>query len=289
MCVCSLAWKKNAVDLGLFRRLMFYQRQRFTFSFEKGFEMIKLLLAKKFKSEKHDPAGMWMSEKLDGVRAYWSAQNRKLYTRTGNPIHAPTWFTDDFPTHDCDGEIHGSRDSFQKVQGIVRSKNSNEWSDLIYSIFDDCGAGTYRERYDRLELLDGNHFCRLAQYNCHSEADLMNYLSFIEDQKGEGVMLRDPDSSYINGRSETLLKVKRIDDAEAVVVDHVKSESDTEFRAIVCLLMNGITFRIGSGFSEEDRKLGNPAVGSTITFRHHGFTDRGVPRFASFFRTRELV
>lgn len=251
--------------------------------------MIKLTLAKKFDPKKHDPTGMWMSEKLDGVRAYWSSQNRKLYTRTGNPINAPTWFTDDFPTHDCDGEIHGSRDSFQKVQGIVRSKNSQEWNELMYSVFDDCGEGPYRDRYDRLDPLDGNHFCRLPQFTCRSEADLMNYLSFIEEQKGEGVMLRDPSSNYINARTETLLKVKRIDDAEAVVIDHVKSESDIEFRAVLCRFKNGITFRIGSGFSDEDRKLGNPAVGSTITFRHHGFTNRGVPRFASFFRTRELV
>lgn len=251
--------------------------------------MIKLTLAKKFDSKKHDPTGMWMSEKIDGVRAYWSAQNRKLYTRTGNPIHAPAWFTDDFPTHDCDGELHGWRDSFQKVQGIVRSKNSSEWGELMYSVFDDCGAGSYRDRYDRLETLDGMHYCRLAQFNCHSEADLMNYLSFIEEQKGEGVMLRDPESNYINGRTETLLKVKRIDDAEATVINHVKSDDDTQFRAVVCRLQNGITFRIGSGFSDEDREIGTPAIGSTITFRHHGYTHRGVPRFASYFRQRELV
>ena len=251
--------------------------------------MIKLTLAKKFDSRKHDPTGMWMSEKLDGVRAYWSAQNRKLYTRTGNPIHAPAWFTDDFPNHDCDGELHAWRDGFQKVQGIVRSKNSREWDDLMYSVFDDCGAGIYCERYDRLEPLDGNHYCRLAQFRCHSEADLMNYLSFIEDRKGEGVMLRDPLSSYINGRTETLLKVKRIDDAEATVIDHVKSEDAAGVRAVVCRLENGITFRIGSGFSDEDRASGTPAIGSTITFRHHGYTNRGVPRFASYFRQRELV
>src|SRR5262249_53494373 len=38
-----------------------------------------------------DPAGWWLSEKLDGVRAFWDG--RQFYSRLGNPFHAPDWFT----------------------------------------------------------------------------------------------------------------------------------------------------------------------------------------------------
>jgi DNA ligase-1 len=37
------------------------------------------MLAHVFDPEKHDPTGWWMSEKLDGVRAYWTGSN--FYSR----------------------------------------------------------------------------------------------------------------------------------------------------------------------------------------------------------------
>jgi len=38
--------------------------------------------------------------------------------------------------------------------------------------------------------------------------------------KGEGVMLKDPESEYEGRRSYSLLKVKKFDDAEATVIGH---------------------------------------------------------------------
>jgi DNA ligase-1 len=38
--------------------------------------------------------GWLLSEKLDGVRAYWDGQ--QLWTKNGNPIYAPEWFIKDF-------------------------------------------------------------------------------------------------------------------------------------------------------------------------------------------------
>ena len=37
----------------------------------------------------------WISEKLDGVRAYWNG--KQLISRQGNIFTAPTWFTEEFP------------------------------------------------------------------------------------------------------------------------------------------------------------------------------------------------
>src|SRR3984957_16089302 len=37
-----------------------------------------------------DLTGWWMSEKLDGVRAYWDG--RKFLSRLGNVYNAPDWF-----------------------------------------------------------------------------------------------------------------------------------------------------------------------------------------------------
>lgn len=37
-----------------------------------------------------DPTDWWISEKLDGVRAYWDGAD--FYSREGNPFPAPAWF-----------------------------------------------------------------------------------------------------------------------------------------------------------------------------------------------------
>jgi len=45
-----------------------------------------LLLAHKWEMDV-DLAGWWMSEKLDGVRAYWDGEN--FFSRLGNRFHVP--------------------------------------------------------------------------------------------------------------------------------------------------------------------------------------------------------
>ena len=44
-------------------------------------------------------------------------------------------------------------------------------------------------------------------------------------------------------------------------------------------------FKIGTGFNNSER-LSPPALGSIITFRFRGKTNKGTPRFASFMRVR---
>src|SRR3954470_6697744 len=50
-----------------------------------------------------DPTGWWMSEKLDGLRAYWDG--KRLISRLGNEFHAPDWFIKGLPSHPLDGEL----------------------------------------------------------------------------------------------------------------------------------------------------------------------------------------
>ena len=44
----------------------------------------------------------------------------------------------------------------------------------------------------------------------------------VLSDKGEGVMLKDPNSAYEGRRSNSLLKVKRFEDTEATVIGHLK-------------------------------------------------------------------
>ena len=86
--------------------------------------------------------------------------------------------------------------------------------------------------------------------------------------KGEGVMLKDPKSKYEGTRSFSLLKVKRFEDAEATVIGHEKGTGrcETMCGAIIVREKDGTEFKIGSGFSDAQRRS-PPKKGSVVTFK----------------------
>ena len=72
----------------------------------------RISLAQKWKPTS-DPTGYLMSEKLDGMRAYWCG--KKLWTRSGLPVITPEWFTEGLPTDtELDGELFLGRKMFGK-------------------------------------------------------------------------------------------------------------------------------------------------------------------------------
>ena len=65
-----------------------------------------------------DLTDWWMSEKLDGVRAYWDG--KRFLSRQGNEYHAPEWFVAGLPATPLDGELWIDRKKFQRTVSIVR-------------------------------------------------------------------------------------------------------------------------------------------------------------------------
>ena len=68
--------------------------QATTATSEKSDAAPQLLLANSWENDT-DLSGWWMSEKLDGVRAWWDG--RQFLSRQGNVYHAPDWFTAGLP------------------------------------------------------------------------------------------------------------------------------------------------------------------------------------------------
>src|ERR1043166_1698864 len=79
-----------------------------------------ILLAEKWDGAQ-DLAGWWMSEKLDGVRAYWDG--KMFLSRLGNKLHAPDWFCAGLPEVPLDGEFWIGRKRFQRTSGLVRRQD----------------------------------------------------------------------------------------------------------------------------------------------------------------------
>ena len=51
------------------------------------------------------PTGWWMSEKFDGIRAYWDSARKKFFSRNGNELQVPDWFKENMPNIPLDGEL----------------------------------------------------------------------------------------------------------------------------------------------------------------------------------------
>ena len=236
-----------------------------------------------------DLTGWWLSEKLDGVRAYWTGA--KFLSRLGNEYHAPEWFTAGLPDTPLDGELWLDRGAFQRTVSIVRRQDkSDHWKEIKFVVFDAPEAeGPFEERlaFLRASLGTGEHeyVSILPQEACGGEAQLRERLEEIEAEGGEGLMLREPGSAYVVGRSMTLLKVKSFHDDEAEVIAHSAGKGRHKGRtgALVVRLKNGTEFNVGTGLSDSERK-DPPAIGATITFRYQELTEAGVPRFPSFVR-----
>lgn len=123
-----------------------------------------LQLAHTYNPEKHAVGGWYVSEKLDGMRAYWDggwtrgsltsqvsfANTTKDYRRTspvrstglwsryGKPIAAPNWWLDNLPTFPLDGELYLGPNRFQELISIVKRFDpvDSDWKNVDYRVFD---------------------------------------------------------------------------------------------------------------------------------------------------------
>lgn len=357
-----------------------------------------LMLAHNYDPKKHGVAGWYMSEKLDGMRAFWDggvsremlkadvpwANTTKdsrykiapvatgLWSQYGHPIHAPDWWLDALPNTPLDGELYMGLEFRQDLMSIVKKliPNDKDWHpihlhcfDIPYpeAVFADGEIKTTnfkkiidyvqcRTVFDSVNLpINSNAGMSfravknilqtlLADYDaavCHPQWELpfstveaeqmiKEKLSLITKAGGEGLMLRSPGSVWKPERSHQLVKVKKLDDAEGVVVGYTTGrETDLGSKllglmgALILELPNGKRLEL-SGFNDIERILESldaavhgytSAVDwavqhpeqecpewifaidfprdSTVTFRYRGLTKDGIPQEARYWRKRD--
>jgi DNA ligase-1 len=137
-----------------------------------------LMLANSFKPGKHSLGGAFVSEKLDGTRAFWdggvsrgvattqvpwagvldpkTGEPKKkvlptatgLWSRYGNPIMAPDWFLNQLPACPLDGELWAGRGNFQELRSIVaRDEPDERWKGVHFVVFGSPSpANVYAQR-----------------------------------------------------------------------------------------------------------------------------------------------
>ncbi len=239
-----------------------------------------------------DPSGWWMSEKLDGVRAWWDGKG--FLSRLGNPYLAPEWFTAALPPFPLDGELWLERKQFQRCVAVVRRQDRGDgWRQIRFLVFDAPGHdAAFEQRLDYCQAWFAQQKPEFAAFHpherCRDQAHLRQELARVEALGGEGLMLRQPGSRYIAGRSTTLLKVKSFLDAEARIIGHSAGAGRHAGRvgALEVELPDGTKFSVGTGLSDAERN-DPPPIGAIITFRYQELSDDGVPRFPSYVGVRD--
>lgn len=118
-----------------------------------------VMLAEVWDRKKHRSAGMYLSEKLDGMRALWLPHTRGkhvgelsfanrgkdkrdhvatgLWSRYGKVIHCPEWFTEGFPDYPLDGELWAGPGKFQETMSVCRAMDRGDgWKKIVFAVFD---------------------------------------------------------------------------------------------------------------------------------------------------------
>ncbi len=252
-----------------------------------------LLLAEVLRGDV-DVTRYWVSEKLDGVRAVWDG--RVLRFRSGRVVNAPAWFVAGLPPEPLDGELWMGRGRFEDLSGIVRRREprDDDWRRVRFMVFEQpSGEGSFTERIARLQSIVARAgvpwLACVEQFRVADRPALQAKLDEVVAGGGEGLMLHLADAPYLTGRSDVLLKLKPLLDAEATVIAHLpgRGRLDGLMGALLVETDKGVRFQLGTGFTDAERR-NPPPVGSLVTFVYRDLTQDGVPRFASYLRRREV-
>lgn len=179
-----------------------------------------------------------VSPKLDGIRCL--IVDGKALSRSFKPI--PNLFIQSLLSkqefNGLDGELVLEGKTFNETQSIVMSESS-EPVDFVYYCFDYVGKNGLNHPFelrlkDLEEVVQGSNnkwMVTVPQLLAHSSETIITTETTFLSQGYEGLMIRGCDSPYKNGRSTKkeayLLKLKKFEDAEAVVVGFVEATTNT--------------------------------------------------------------
>ena len=278
---------------------------------------------------------VYASAKLDGIRAV--IKDNMVMSRSMKPI--PNRFVQDClgqtAFHGLDGELtvgaENAKNVMQATTSGVMSRDGEP--DFTFWVFDAWNSGhmSYGERLRSLahEFTDGalGQYPRirlLTQTLIRNQQELNDYETLTLAQGFEGVMLRDPRSTYKFGRSTAqegyLLKLKRFADSEAVVIlaeellhnaneavidalGHTARSSNQEGKIPMGTLgalkvrdvTTGIEFNIGTGYTADQRAelwalaRSGYLEGKIVKYKHFEGGVKTAPRFPVFLGFRSPI
>ncbi len=208
------------------------------------------------------------SPKFDGIRAIVSGG--VVLSRSGRPIPSADVQSAFAHLEGYDGELiagdPGAADVFARSTGAAMSRDGTGCG---FHVFDHQSGGDFFERSARLHA--GGRVQIVRQVEVQTAADLEPFEADCVAAGFEGVMIRDPATPYIEGRTRALQKLKRFGDSEAVCTGMAGQESGAPLAgALICRTATGHELQISAGMSEADRLewYRSPPIGALVRYRH---------------------
>jgi DNA ligase-1 len=271
----------------------------------------RFALADKYdKKKKPTLKGRWYFEpKLDGLRLV--VIGGVAYSRGGREIKTVGHILKELHQvagiegYVLDGEVMGSG-TFEETVSAAKNVAASGGAcvDLVYNVFDCVRIDEWKSRETRklserkadlVALLpkDMPHV-KVVPWVDRSNADFPTIKKHHDEfrAKGyEGIMLK-LDAPYEFKRSKVLLKLKEFEDIDLKVVG--STEGLGKYQGMLGNLIvseDGIRSEVGSGFSDEQRRLfwekRESLVGRTVEVRFQEKTAEGKLRFPTFVRFRD--
>jgi len=263
--------------------------------------------------------------KLDGIRCI--KVGGKALSRSFKPIpndHARDMVEKHFPDG-VDGELMIEGGTFQEATHAIMSVDREP--PVVYYVFDYVMNGDVGEAYcvrmkNLSDLISSMPKTArvLLPVELKNEEELLAYEQKCLAEGYEGIMLRTPDGPYKCGRSTNregyLLKLKRFEDAEAVVVgfeerlhngnvakkdafgrtersSHKENMVPTGALGAFLVKSKEFTneFSVGTGLTEKQRELfwvqRETLKGKILKFKYQPYGVKDVPRFPVYLGFRD--
>jgi DNA ligase-1 len=224
-----------------------------------------------------------ITTKLDGFRLIVLKEQDgsiKCYSRVGQLVEGLIEIEEEIRNQlHCNTALDGeltisnyfdmpSKDAYKAASKIIRLKGDTPKTGLTYRVFDCMTADefkaqqcdkTYVERRTMLESFPAMIHVEVLPvlYQGSDTSKITEWLTKITNEGGEGCMVNLTQAKYSWKRSRDLLKVKKFNslDLEVIDIEEGSGRLAGTLGAIHVRYKNGNPVKVGSGFSDEERKL----------------------------------
>jgi DNA ligase-1 len=251
-------------------------------------KVFEVVLANKYKKALIDKTteNWYISRKLDGVRclAHIDKKNNKVtfYSRQGKIFKTLKNLEKDIlinmqvfdDNYFLDGEIVdivNDKEDFKGIMEKIRRKNYTIQQPKYYT-FDIIKEEDFynlksdeiysnRMNYLKKTLMNGFQHVEILEQVKYTEEEFTKLISRSEEEGWEGLMIRR-DVGYTSGRTNDLVKYKKMDDDEYTVIDievgpfrRINPETglEEEIETLSAVIIDYNNVKVGSGFTINER------------------------------------
>jgi DNA ligase-1 len=270
---------------------------------------------------------VYVTPKLDGIRCL--IKNGVALSRTLKPIpnkHIQAWvylYAEEL--EGMDGELIVGKPTsstvYRDTNSFVMSHDKvGEFSFYQFDHWDDT-VSLYRERMESTFVFNNECMMYTGYKLVNNKEELLNYEEQMLNLGYEGIIIRNPQGRYKYGRctikEANAFKLKRFEDDEAVIIgweEEMYNGNDAEVNelgrtkrstkqsgmsgkgtlgAFICKTRDGVEFKIGSGFDQQDRENfwqnKSSLLGYIVKYKHFPIGVKDKPRHPIFLGFRNKM